>query len=193
MSKYEIMNGNKHLIVSFGGHALQFGGILPFEFLNYLSSTYATCDLLFFLDKKQCWYHEGIEDLTTSIEETVVYLNQLVQKYEKVLFMGTSAGGYAALLFGSLCQVPGVLCFIPQTILKNPKNADYSDLKSIINAKTTYVVFGNARIENPEDLHHISHCEHIDCFPNVTLRRMESSLKELRDSGAFKDMIDSFF
>ena len=35
-SEYKIINGNKNLIVCFGGIALQFGGILPFEFLNYL-------------------------------------------------------------------------------------------------------------------------------------------------------------
>lgn len=46
------MSGNKiikknseNLIVCFGGMALQMGGILPFEFLNYLSKIY---------DKNQC-------------------------------------------------------------------------------------------------------------------------------------------
>ena len=48
MSEHKIINGNKTLIVCFGGMALQFGGILPFEFLNYLSSLYLDiCDLYF--------------------------------------------------------------------------------------------------------------------------------------------------
>ncbi len=33
-SEHKIINGNKILIVCFGGMALQFGGILPFEFLS---------------------------------------------------------------------------------------------------------------------------------------------------------------
>ena len=35
-NEYKIINGNKNLIICFGGSALKFGGILPFEFLNYL-------------------------------------------------------------------------------------------------------------------------------------------------------------
>lgn len=39
-SIYKIINNNKNLIICFGDIALQFGGILPFEFLTYLSSIY---------------------------------------------------------------------------------------------------------------------------------------------------------
>jgi len=54
-------------IVCFGGMALQMGGILPFEFLNYLSLHYTNCDLLFFVDKYQCWYHKGFEEYITDL------------------------------------------------------------------------------------------------------------------------------
>jgi hypothetical protein len=119
MSK-SILHGNKTAIVCFGGKGLKFGGILPFEFLNYLSSNYQDqCDLYFFIDEHQSWYHEGIKGITTSIDDTVLYLKNLLRNYDKVLFMGTSAGGYAAILFGSLCNV-NVISFIPQTKLKNP-------------------------------------------------------------------------
>ena len=50
-SEYKILNNNNKLIVCFGGLALEMGGILPFEFLNYLSSTYTDCDLIFYIDK----------------------------------------------------------------------------------------------------------------------------------------------
>ena len=128
-SEHKIINGNKTLIVCFGGMVLKFGGILPFEFLNYLSSIYLhVCDLYFLIDANQCWYHKGIKDITNDIDETVLYLNNIIKngKYEKVIFMGTSAGGYAAILFGSLCNcVNNVISFIPQTIISNPINAKY--------------------------------------------------------------------
>ena len=55
MSEHKIINGHKTLIVCFGGMALKFGGILPFEFLNYLSSLYLDiCDLYFFIDINKC-------------------------------------------------------------------------------------------------------------------------------------------
>jgi len=53
MSEFKIMNGSKKIIICFGGMALLFGKILPFEFLNYLSSVYTDCDLIFFIDKYQ--------------------------------------------------------------------------------------------------------------------------------------------
>ena len=41
MSEYKIIKNNyKNLIICFGGMALKMGGILPFEFLNYLSKTF---------------------------------------------------------------------------------------------------------------------------------------------------------
>jgi hypothetical protein len=50
-SEYKIINNNKNLIICFGGMALQFGLIPPFEFLNYLSSIYKEkCDLIFYYD-----------------------------------------------------------------------------------------------------------------------------------------------
>ena len=94
-SEYKIFNNNNKLIVCFAGMALQFGGILPFEFLNYLSSIYTDCNLLFYIDKNQCWYHKGIKDITNNIDDTVLYLNNIIKdgNYKKVIFMGISAGG----------------------------------------------------------------------------------------------------
>ena len=74
---------------------MSLGGILPFEFLNYLSSVYKNCDLIFFVDRHQCWYHNGIKDITNNIDETTLYLNNIIKdgNYEKNIFMGVSAGG----------------------------------------------------------------------------------------------------
>jgi predicted esterase YcpF (UPF0227 family) len=196
-SEYKIINGNKNLIICFGGMALKFGGILPFEFLNYLSATYTDiCDLIFFIDKQQCWYHKGIQNITNNIDETVLYLNNIVDagNYEKVIFMGTSAGGYAAILFGSLCnKVDNVISFIPQTIVKNPIDLKYSNLKEIINKNTKYFVYGNISIQDTNNIHHISQCENIECHSNVKIIKSKGcNLKQLRDSGFIKKIIDDF-
>ena len=195
-SEYKIINGNKILIVCFGGMALKFGGIIPFEFLNYLSSIYLDrCDLYFFIDKNQCWYHKGIKDITNNIDETVLYINDIIKNgnYEKVLFMGVSAGGYGAILFGSLCNnVNNIISFIPQTIIKNPINSNYSDLKNVINKNTSYLLYGDKSIQNDNDSHHISHCENLEDFQNVKIIKGENCiLKELRDNGYIKILIDS--
>ena len=194
-NEYKIINGNKNLIICFGGMALQFGGILPFEFLNYLSTNYKnSCDLIFYIDKNQCWYHKGISDITNNIDETVSYLNTIIKTghYEKVIFMGTSAGGYASILFGSLCNnINYVISFIPQTILKHPINLNYSNLKNIINKNTKYIIYGDISIKNANDAHHISHCENIEHFTNVQIIKNNGcNLKDLRDRGIIKNTIN---
>lgn len=193
-SEYKIFNNNNKLIVSFGGMGLQMGGILPFEFLNYLSSTYTDCDLLFYIDKNQCWYHKGIYDITNNIDDTVLYLNNIIKdgNYEKVIFMGTSSGGYASILFGSLCNnVNNVISFIPQTILNNPIDLNYSNLKNIINKNTKYILYGDTSIQNKYNTHHIRHCENIDCFSNVKIIKDNGfTMKQLRDNGSIKKIID---
>jgi len=194
-SEHKIINGNKNLIICFGGMALQFGGIIPFEFLTYLSSIYKdNCDLIFFKDARQCWYHKGIEDITTNIDETVNYINNIIKdgNYQKVIFMGVSAGGYGAILFGSLCKsVTHVISFIPQTIITNPIDLKYSNLKNIINESTKYILYGNESIQDINEFHHISHCENIESFKNVQIiKNKNCNLKELRDNGFIKRILD---
>ena len=194
-SEYKLINGNKNLIICFGGLALKFGGILPFEFLNYLSSNYTnSCDLIFYIDKQQIWYHKGIDGITKDIDETVFYLNDIVKNgnYEKIIFMGVSAGGYAAILFASLCNnINYVISFIPQTILENPINKNYINLNRVINKNTKYILYGDISIQNVNDNHHISHCENIEQFTNVKIIKNQGcDLKSLRDTGFIKKLIN---
>jgi len=185
-------NNNNTLIVTFGGLALKIGSIPPFEFLRFLSSHYPMHDLLFYTDIHQCWYHKGIDGLTNNIGETVIYLNDKIKNYKKVIFLGVSAGGYASILFGSLCKnVSYVVSFIPQTILKNPVNIRFKNLKTIIKRKKKYILFGNKSVKDINDLHHIYHCNNLRKFKNVNIIRKESLiLKELRDNGVLINIIN---
>ena len=84
--------------------------------------------------------------------------------------MGTSAGGYGAILFGSICNnVTNVISFIPQTILKNPINLNYSNLRNVINENTNYLLYGDTHIHDVNHVHHISHCENVEGFTNVKI------------------------
>ena len=151
-------------------------------------------DLIFYIDIHQCWYHKGIKNITNNINDTILYLNNIIKygNYEKIIFMGISAGGYGSILFGSLCNnVTNVISFIPQTIIKNAIDSNYSNLKHIINDNTKYILYGDISIKDINDFHHISHCENIEYFSNVTIHKTENcNLKQLRDNGSIKKMID---
>lgn len=191
--EYSIITGKHILIVCFGGMALQMGGVPPFEFLRHLQSHYnESCDLLFYVDRKQCWYHHGIQGVSTNIEETVKHLSNKIQGYKKVVFMGVSAGGYASILFGSLCNVSNVVAFVPRTNLLFPVNPYYKNLKNFININTNYILYGDTSIKDKNDNHHISQCENICGFPNVCLIRKEKiNMKKLRDEGHIKLLLDN--
>jgi len=191
----KITNGRKCLIVCFGGMALKFDGVPPFEFLNYLSQNFSeSCDLCFLIDKKQCWYQSGIDGLTKNVEETVSYLDDMIETghYEKVIFMGISAGGYGSILFGSLCKkVQSVVSFIPQTVLKKFPDNKYKDLKDVINTTTLYLLHGDVSVLEKNSLHHIWHCEHIKDNKNVVIHRHDSvNVRQFRNDGSLKKMID---
>lgn len=204
MSEHHIIqNNSENLIVCFGGMALKMGGILPFEFLNYLSKTYKkNVDLYFFIDKHQSWYHKGIDGITTNIDETVLYLNSIINKknYKKIIFMGVSAGGYASILFGSLCNVSNVIAFIPRTrlVFKNVErtnnivNKKYKDLKTVINNQVEYILHGDLGQKNIYSCHHISQCRSLECFQNVKLICYKGlKMKRLRNNGTIKKNIDN--
>ena len=188
--------GKKILICCFGGMSKKMGGILPYEFLNYLTSIYEDKhDLIFYVDNHQCCYHMGINGISTNIENTAQYINEKIIKkeYEKIIFMGVSAGGYASILFGSLCEnITHVISFIPKVILNNPRDKKYKNLKDFINTKTRYIIIGDESIKNKNNNHHISQCEELQNFNNVTIIRKEKvDLKELRDNGTIKSILDS--
>lgn len=195
MSELEILNNSNVVICCFGGMGNRMGGIIPFEFLNFLSKTYENkYDLIFYVDKNLCCYHKGFQGITNNVEESVVYLNNKFskRKYNKIIFMGVSAGGYASILFGSLCEnVSHVISFIPKTVLNDPVDKKYKNLKSFVNNNTKYILVGDLSIRHITDNHHIYFCDLLSEFENVNIMRMDHvDLKVLRDNGTIKKILD---
>ena len=187
MDYLEDIKSNETLIVSFGGYAHAIGGIQPFEFLNFLK-VFDT-DKLYLKDSFSSSYHKGVKGISTDVDTTVEYLRNYIKRYSKVLFIGNSGGGYAAVLFGSLLNVEYVLAFVPTTILiKNDKDPRYKNLKPLINLITEYHIYGDTSVTNFNDPHHIHHCENINNF----VKRINGlNLKKLRDSGELYSIINN--
>jgi hypothetical protein len=106
--------------------------------------------------------------------------------------MGISAGGYASILFGSLCNnINKVISFNPQTILNNQIDLKYSNLKNIINKNTKYIMFWDTSIQNKNDNHDILQCKNIECFSNVKIIKINGlDMRQLRDNGSIKELLD---
>ena len=104
------------LLLAFGGMVGRIG-IPPFEFFS-LAGTIPV-KRLFVRDLRQAWYHRGVPHHGRTLAEVAASLRRLIAPHhlERLVVAGTSAGGYAALVFGTLLGADTVLCFAPQTVL----------------------------------------------------------------------------
>jgi len=104
------------LLLAFGGMKGKLD-IPPFEFFG-LTGEMPT-KRLFVRDLKQAWYHRGVRRHGATIPAVAEHLERIIarQRIERLVVVGTSAGGYAALIFGSLLGADRVLCWGPQTTL----------------------------------------------------------------------------
>jgi len=104
------------LLVLFGGIA---GGVsMPvFEFFRLTSGFPAK--KAFLRDPRRGWYQLGIPGVGDSPAYVRAFLATTIERAraERVVMAGASAGGFAALLFGSLCQADEVIAFSPQTFV----------------------------------------------------------------------------
>lgn len=109
------------------------GGLLgemsmpPFEFFKV--TTDLPCKRVFLRDLRQAWYHQGLPGHGTSLLSVAESLRELTALHEvdRLVFAGSSAGGYAALVFGTLLEADAVLCFGPQTVLELDALAEIND------------------------------------------------------------------
>lgn len=115
------------LVVAFGGLAGGLG-IPPFEFMAAIDSEFSV-KRAFVRDRHALWYQRGVEGLGSNVGETAAGLRKLVHTADvgRVVFIGCSSGGYAALLFAALVGAHAVLAFSPQTLVAPDRRAAAGD------------------------------------------------------------------
>lgn len=171
------------LIIAFGGN-LQNIPDNYFEMQLFLSRY--NHNKIFLKDVQAAYFHLGIPGISKNIAETAEYILEAIsqQKCRKTLFMGSSAAGYAAILFGCLLKVDNVYAINPRTkfdrrvwerypdfenLIKQRKlDFYYSDLAVILTAypaKNTNIFICHT-LDEPID---VEHAKHLESFENVSL------------------------
>ena len=196
------------MIITFGG---LFGGIHQplFEFKKFLSEN-IDCHLLFIKDTKQSWYHKGVIGLGENINEVKNNITDIINKinYSMIITIGASMGGYAALLFGSILPVNGILAFGPQTFIDKDNRKKYKDntWKSKIediycNSDNTYYDLSKLSFQNinvqiiygTDDKLDKIHAEIMEKNKNIIVTGEcggHNVIKKLRDNGMLLKMIN---
>jgi pimeloyl-ACP methyl ester carboxylesterase len=195
------------LLLAFGGMAGKLD-IPPFEFFSLTGEM--PVKRLFVRDLRRAWYHRGVPRHGETIPAVAASLAALIerQSVERLVVVGTSAGGYAALLFGSMLGAETVLSFCPQTTLDRGQLAaigdqrwdeqlgpiraageldeEWADLRrrlpQLRRAETAYELYYDGSFELDR-----LQAEHLDGLPGVSLRPFDGGrhlvARAMRESG----------
>jgi hypothetical protein len=111
--------------LSFAGLNLGMG-IPPFEFLRSLSNR--DVPGWFIKDFHQSWYQKGLLGITSSATETTGYLRGLIGENDgrRLVTLGASSGGYAAMIYGCWLGAERVVAFSPQTLINRRIASQYA-------------------------------------------------------------------
>jgi hypothetical protein len=114
------------LLILFGGIA---GGVsMPvYEFFR-VTEGYPV-KRLFLRDPRYSWYLRGLPGAGDDAASIAAGLEDAIRQAgaSRVVIAGASAGGFAALRFGSLLGADHVLAFSPQTFIDAPRRAEAGD------------------------------------------------------------------
>lgn len=171
------------LILSFGHIA--HGGFASKQSLINKKFENDNFDILYMRDVEKRWYLCELHEIGDSFSDTLTFLESVTSKYKNTIYIGSSMGGYASILFASILKGTTAIAQMPQTdldyILNNNscidifepiknKHSDvwnsYKNLNLIINDSTKYIMGGfdpNANV-----LHDLHHYENIKSHANVT-------------------------
>lgn len=107
--------GSRTLVVAFSAYQPDWSMISNdhgFDFLNLCINL--NCDAIFLRDRKNLWYQSGVEGHSSGPLDLSSKLRRECDKYDRIVMIGCSMGGYAALLFGHLCRADAVISIAPQ-------------------------------------------------------------------------------
>jgi pimeloyl-ACP methyl ester carboxylesterase len=112
----ELDSPSRCALVAFGGIVGALG-MPPFEFFKVTDGL--ECKKIFLRDLHQAWYHGGLPGICNDIGGIAEFLRARLAGagVERLVLVGNSMGGYAALLLGVMLKADVVLAFSPQTYI----------------------------------------------------------------------------
>lgn len=125
---YDFKADSEVLFMTFSGVGIGIG-VPFFEFMKVLDQHDVKKILV--RDVHKSWYHAGLIHLADSIDESVPVIQDLIKQSgaKKVVILGNSMGGYAAILYAALLGADEVLAFSPTTFANWKNRIRYLDYR----------------------------------------------------------------
>jgi pimeloyl-ACP methyl ester carboxylesterase len=113
---HDFTSASKTMLVAFAAMS----PLKPPPFHLFEATTGLPVKRLFVRDPALIWFQHGLPGFGETIDEVAASLRAVIDQHdvERLVVIGSSAGGYAALAFGSLLEADLVLSFSPQTTLE---------------------------------------------------------------------------
>ena len=120
------------LLMTFGGMSGKLG-IPFFEFFGVISKLDCPVKRAYVRDLNQAWYHLGAPGVGETIDEIAATLRGVIEEaaVRRVVTVGHSAGGYAAILFGALLGADRSIAFSPPTSLDPAIRTSIGETRSL--------------------------------------------------------------
>ena len=207
-------NKSKNLIIAYASNISKFvNNESVFEFRRSLSNMNLDANFLFVRDDLKNWYLSKIAGVGNNITHSICFFKKYFDSHDKVITMGVSAGGFAALLFGSLLNADMVIAFNPQTDLdyaskicerawgvhmcphlqrtsKLKTYEKYKNLKNIIAQNTTTKYYINTKSADTDDeLHNYHHYENVET-PSTSF--FKPSVKDGISDGLLEQLLKKY-
>ena len=200
------------LLILFGGIA---GGVSmpPFEFFR-VTGDYPV-KRLYVRDPLRAWYLRGLPGVGTDAEALATAFRRAIEaaRAGRVVMVGASAGGFAALLFGAWLGVDTVVAFSPQTTIGRADRSQLGDERWLDQIATVHAALGDehphydvaphlhqrppqTRCEvhvSANDALDVAHGGRVRGIPQVTVREHRDGghrlVKMLRDRGDLQQIL----
>lgn len=116
-----------------------------FEWSNFIDGDWSRVILL--RDTYKQWYFSGINKTMNSIDKLAAFITEITSGYQSI-FIGSSAGGYAAVLFGRICHAKSIISFNGQFDLKSEALNPRKNKILFENSDSTYINISNLIFDN---------------------------------------------
>ena len=189
--------------VSFASMGEGVDGGCHFEWANALMGLGVAHVLM--RDARMHWYQQGVDGIG-DIDAVAAYVRSLKDRYDRVISIGVSMGGFGALLFGILADVE-VVAINPQTVVDIgcdlrpqdrrwadswPKEAPQGDIAALPPGEARVRIFVGAgdHAHRDDDIWHARRCAWVR-MSLVPDQDHVSTGKYLRDNGYFQHLISN--
>ena len=189
---YHDKRGYENIIVTFSSGVNRVLGETPKEFSKII--TKYNCDILYIYDDILSWYVNGVKGYE-SVKLLSEHITTIISGYKNSGFLGSSMGGYAAILYSIFCNPNKCLSFCPQTLLQHKKRDLFNDFRFPILEKNGIMsnyyldlkpfLFKNdfntiiSIIYSGDNKFDLKHAEWVSSSDNITLYPQDSDLHNI--------------